>query len=812
MNIQSIDISRSRLYPIVALDSILSHHLRHKIGHYLKIIVAIFFVISVTIYGITFTPFSNTLYVQQILAFTPKIIGILLIFISILLLFYVVEMFFRFSYFEEQHTVGEPTFDVLKILYASSSRDITEAFVRSDIGKEILLRCGITAPLCGEFLKKRNGKLLDAPIPEAGGASFDIRSLVAVILSADKEFRAFALHAGAHETDLLGSAEWLMRQNTLAKKEERWWAREHLATIPGIGKDWAYGEAYTLARYAREIVEQYDSYASIMSLKDSAEVMSLERILARSKGANAIMVGPSDSAAMDVVFDFARAITRGAITPELEHKKIFAFDYNIITSALQNKNDYETTLMAIFEEAVRAGNIILVISNIPAFIAHAQSLGSDVITLLEPYLSSSRLQVIATSDMDNFHNAIETRATIMAQFEKVVVPEPSEAKTIPILEHVAENLEARHFVFFTYGAIEEAFRSAENYLPDGVLPDKAIGLLIEVVPQCVKEKKVLVERNDILALIRTKTSMPVGEIQEAERTKLLSLETFLHERVVGQDEAIKVVSNALRRARAGVRNMKRPIGSALFLGPTGVGKTETVKALAESFFGDEKAISRFDMSEYQTSDALERLIGFSEGERVGALTKALKERPYGILLLDEFEKAHKGILDLFLQVLDEGFFSDMRGKRVGARNVIIIATSNAGSDLIWEAGQQGLDPVIMKDKIISKIIERGIYKPELLNRFDAVVLFNPLGEKELAQIARIMLQKLQKRLREKSLDLIITDELVDVVIKHGTDPLFGARPMNRAIQEKVEQAVAEKLIRGEIREGSQVILSSADLV
>ncbi|OHA84803.1 MAG: hypothetical protein A2481_02575 [Candidatus Yonathbacteria bacterium RIFOXYC2_FULL_47_9] len=813
MNIKSLNITKHHLYPIVVLDHILSHRTRHSVGRFLDVSIVILFFATIVSYGLKFIPFIDALYIEQATMIAPKIMGLLLVLISILLFIIILELFFRFSYFEEHETTNEPTFDVLKILYTATDGDLTKSFIQSAAGEKILLRCGIpTTALQTEFLAKRSGILFDAPFPEITDGPFTLSSLVLFLLSVDEEFRTFIVRGGIREPDLVGCAEWVMRQNALAKKQERWWSHERLAAIPGIGKDWAYGAAFTLARYGKEIVERYDTYASTMSLKDTAEVTSLERILARSTGADAIIVGLSEAASMDVVFNFARSIARGIVTPELEGKKIFVLDYNLIVAALHTKDEYETTMITIFEEAINAGNIILVISNLPAFLAHARSLNSDVVTLVEPYLSSGRLQAIATIDMDNFHNVVEQNAVLMSQFEKVVVTEPSEAKMVPILERVAENLESRNPVFFLYSAIDEALRSAENYLPDGVLPDKAVSLLIEVVPQCMQAHKVIVDRSDILTLIKTKTNIPVGEIQTAEREKLLSLEQFLRERVVGQDEAIKVTANALRRARAGVRNMKRPIGSALFLGPTGVGKTETVKALADLFFGDEKAILRFDMSEYQTADSLERLIGFSEGERAGTLTKALKERPYGVLLLDEFEKANKEILDLFLQVLDEGFFSDMRGKRVSARNVIIVATSNAGSEFIWEAREQGLEVSTMKDKILSKIIERGVYRPELLNRFDAVVLFNPLGEKELAQIARIMLQKLQKRLKEKNLELVITDDLVNAVIKHGTDPLFGARPMNRAIQEKVEQAIAEKLIRGEIGEGSQVVILPEELI
>jgi len=302
-----------------------------------------------------------------------------------------------------------------------------------------------------------------------------------------------------------------------------------------------------------------------------------------------------------------------------------------------------------------------------------------------------------------------------------------------------------------------------------------------------------------------------------EKEKLLHLEDILHERIIGQEEAVSLISGAMRRARAGVRSPQQPIGSFLFIGPTGVGKTETSKALAEVFFGDEAAISRLDMSEYQTDDALARLIGSFEGGRTGALSKILREKPYGVLLLDEFEKTNQEVHDLFLQILDEGFFSDMKGKRVNARNIIFIATSNAGSDIIWDMVKRGEmsagggSASGVKDELVEEIIKRGKFKPELINRFDGVVLFHPLEIDHLVKIAHLMLTKLKKRLLGRGVDLVVNDALVNYVAKNGYDPVFGARPMKRIIQEKVEQAVAEKLISGELHKGSKMEFALRDL-
>jgi len=277
------------------------------------------------------------------------------------------------------------------------------------------------------------------------------------------------------------------------------------------------------------------------------------------------------------------------------------------------------------------------------------------------------------------------------------------------------------------------------------------------------------------------------------------------------NEAILAIGSSLRRARSGIESANKPLGSFLFLGPTGVGKTETAKALSEVFFDSDKKIIRLDMSEYSGGDSLSRLLGSFETGKQGVLTSLLRENQYGVLLLDEFEKANGEVHNLFLQILDEGVFSDMVGKKVNARNLIIIATSNAGSSTIWDYVKESKSLAENKQKIIDEIIHDGLFKPELINRFDGVILFHPLSESDLKQVATIMLKKLAKRLEEKSLELVITDELVDYLVQKGSDPTFGARPINRAIQDNVEEIVARKLISGEAQPGSKIIIIREEL-
>jgi ATP-dependent Clp protease ATP-binding subunit ClpA len=510
----------------------------------------------------------------------------------------------------------------------------------------------------------------------------------------------------------------------------------------------------------------------------------------------------------ELVAMLGMAIDRGYAYGELEKKKVFYLRTTNLLSWIADKDDFENLFTTILKEARDVGNIILAIDNFGLLISTAHNFGSDIVSIFSIFFNSPDLHIIALSDKEKYHNVIEPNKALTSFFEKIDIPEKDKDAVLKILEDEVLAVEARGKVFITYPAIQAIVEGTERYFSEAFLYDKARDVLTEIVPYIKHQKRKIVTKEDILSFFVDKTGIPQGKIDSDEKEKLINLEISLHKRVVGQNEAIIAISNALRRARAGVGNTHRPIGSFLFLGPTGVGKTETTKALAETFFGTEDSILRFDMSEYKTSDALKRLIGSFEEDRSGLLSKKLREKPYCVLLLDEFEKTNKDVHDLFLQIIDEGFFSDMDGNRVNVRNTIIIATSNAGSDLIFDYVSHGESLVNKKDEIIKAIVEQGIFKPELINRFDGTILFSPLSETDLKKIAGLMLVKLEDRLKEKGIGISITDKLISSVASQGMDIAFGARPMNRYIQEKIEASIADKIIRGEIGAGDIVSLDT----
>lgn len=818
------DIEKSRLHPIVVLDTILSHRGRHIVSRINSIIlVGFFFVLMVVVVGNVYGAWNhqNAVILNTI---TPKLFGLALIALGIWLVVFLQEAFFRAYYFENVagikgdlvrgNDTGEEwdriTFEALHILLRARNEDLWRAFFSSPLGARVCLRAGISPSDARTFSAGRPIRALgEFEIPP--GEVLTAAKLAALLYDRDETFVQFLFERNLKREEWIAASAWVADEYAREKERERWWTRERLSRVPSMGADFSYGEAYALRRYATDLTETAVSVSGEEDVKQNSALVDLERVLLREKGQNALVVAPIASVATDLLRSLARRISNGTVPPALEHKRLYLLSPETIVAAAGEKAAFEQLFITMMNQAVVAGNSIIAFERIHAFSESVRPLGVNLMELLEPYLVSSRMQIIATADHNEFREILEPNAALMAHFSVVKITETESDETIRILENIAEGIEARHGVFFTYPAIAETVRAAEEYFSEGIMPDKAIDLLTELVPLAKAEKTGIITRSLVHALVERKTKIPMGEVTAPERDKLMQLEPLLHKRVIGQDEAVVAIAGAIRRARAGVRSEKRPIGNFLFLGPTGVGKTETAKALAEVFFGNEDALSRLDMTEYRTGDSLARLIGSFEGHESGTLSSMLREKPYGVVLLDEFEKTAPEALDLFLQVFDEGMFADMRGRKVSARQSIFIATSNAGSDLIWEKIKSGAPLANAKDEIITEIVGRGIFKPELLNRFDGVILFTPLDEEARRRIGRLMLEQFAKGMREKGIDVVITDALVEYVAAQGNDPAFGARPMRRAIQETVERIVAEKIIAGALPPGSRLELSPEDL-
>ncbi len=468
----------------------------------------------------------------------------------------------------------------------------------------------------------------------------------------------------------------------------------------------------------------------------------------------------------------------------------------------------ENQIRIIFLEAAFAGNVILVIEHLEHYLkGESNALHFDVSGILADFLSKPSFRLIATGATNEYHQLIEKQEQLVKYLETIEMSEPTESETMEIMLAQLEKYE-RKSVLVTYGGLREMVTSSSRHNWNVPLPERALDLMMDVWMFWNKKSQAdFVTEKTVAEYLSLKTGVAQGEIDTSERKKLLSLESVLHRQVIGQKEAVTQVAEALRRARSGVSDQQKPVGSFLFLGPTGVGKTETAKALAKVYFGDEKHVIRLDMSEFQTPSSIDRLLGSSQLGQEGRLVSQIKDNPYSLLLLDEIEKAYPDILDIFLQILDEGFVTDAFGEKINFRNCLIIATSNAGAALIKKMVENQAPAEEIKKAVVDWAVENNIFKVEFMNRFDGVIFFRPLNQKELLDVVWLKLRNFATRLdKEKNIQIDFEENLAEEIIKRGYDPIFGARSLNRYIEDTVENLVAKKIIAGEAQNGEKITI------
>lgn len=738
-----------------------------------------------------------------------RVRGLFLISFSFFLTIFSLESYF-YSFYKRSHDLPDmPPFEVASILFYSDDEDITKGFLFSEIGDRTFKKLGITEDEIKEFLSNKDSRNFSKSFSKAFSVS-ELSDYTSLMFEEDIYLKDFLLKRGINLSDFTGAFEWAVEEENKKIEEEMWWSKNKLFRIPPIGKNWSYGQTFILERYGEDITDVPSSFFSAYEAVHDKNVLRLESILSKKSGANCIITSDDESSRMDILYMLSKRIRENISLSQLAHKRVFVLNANLIIENSSDKISLERDLTNVLVQAENARNVILVIPYFSAFLKSASALGVDVVSVISPFLSSRTIHIVALDSKSEFHSFIENKTSLMEHFEVLKIDIKSGEGIMAMLKEEAESIEKESHILVTYTALVAISQNAKQYFDAFAYADKAKDILFEVVSSCATRGIKIIFPEHINEIVSSKTGIPTGTPKGEEKNKLLNLEKILHERVVGQEEAIKAISEALRRSRAGVRNTDKPIGSFLFLGPTGVGKTETTKALAQIFFDSEKSMSRLDMSEYKNADALGRLIGSFEENKAGILSTLIREKPYGVLLLDEFEKTNQDVLNLFLQILDEGFFGDSEGKKVNVRNNIIIATSNAGSELIWDEVKKGNNLALKKDFIIEQIVASGIFKPELLNRFDGVILFHPLSEKDLSQIARFMMNNFAQRMLEKGIEVEIGDKLISFLVSKGNDPKFGARPMNRAIASEVENLFAEKIIAGEIVKGSKVSFEIGD--
>jgi len=636
-----------------------------------------------------------------------------------------------------------------------------------------------------------------------GHQRVEVGDMMGALAKNDLIFKKILIDNNLKAGDIENLTWWLELLEERIAGQKKFWEWKNLVKRGSLAKTWAAGYTITLDKFGIDYSETVKKQSFPEIIGYQKEIKAVERILSRREINNCLLIGEPGVGKKSMVLALTQKSVLGESLSEINYKRVVQLNLPSLLAQTETTAEVEAILDTIFQEVVSAGNIILVIDEFHNFVGGKERPGViDISGVLGPYLNLPQFKILAVATFAGLHKYIEQNPSILALFEKVEVPEISERETLMILENLTPVLERKYKKFVSFPALREIVSMAKRYLPAIPFPKGAMDLLDEVMVYVSSTKEKIVLPKHVAKIVSEKTEIPVGEIEVKERETLLNLEKLIHQRIINQEEAVKEVSTALRRARAEVTVRKGTMGCFLFLGPTGVGKTETAKALAEIYFGSEARMIRLDMSEFQNVTDIPRLIG-SPGEE-GFLTTQVRERPFSLILLDEIEKAHPNILNLFLQVLDEGFLTDGLGRKVDFKNSIIIATSNAGYKVILEALREKTEWSGVRQKLLDYLFEEGIFRPEFINRFDAVVVFRPLSKENLLDIAELMLQKLKKNLKEKDIEFIITGALKEKIAELGFSPVFGAREMRRVIQDKVENVLASALLSGELKRGDKV--------
>lgn len=763
---------------------------------------------------------------------------------------------------------------------SAASRILKEAgAVYDQLQQTVIAAIGTKKPVSGltpDDFTPRTKRLIQAAVAEAARMSSTYvgteHLLLALLADEGSYANHFMAQCGVSRDSIILSLRELFSDHESSEGPQQ----DYPGFAPQQHRDGKSGSA--LQKYGRNLTEEAEkgNIDPVIGRKD--EIERVIQILSRRTKNNPCLIGEPGVGKTAIAEGLALKIVAGDVPEPLKNKKIISLDLTGMVAGTKYRGDFEERITAAIDEVKKSRDIILFIDELHTIIGSgAAEGGADAANILKPSLARGDFQVIGATTINEYRKHIEKDAALERRFQPVTVGEPTEEEAEEILKGLRDKYEAHHKVRITDEAIIAAVRLSSRYIADRFLPDKAIDLIDEAasrvrlraytapddlqelenrIKELEKEKSEAVNTQDFeraakvrdeqkklkaeLANKRTEweqknarrdgevtpediaeivsgwTGVPVVQLTEEESQRLLKLEKILHERIIGQDEAVSSVARAIRRGRVGLKDPRRPVGSFIFLGPTGVGKTELCKALAAAMFGDENAMIRFDMSEYMEKHTVSKLIGSPPGyvgyDEGGQLTEAVRRRPYSVLLFDEIEKAHPDVFNMLLQILDEGRLTDSQGRHVNFRNTVIIMTSNVGARLITERQKSlgffgGEEQAEKSEEEIRQAVLgelKQLFKPEFLNRVDDIIVFNKLSETDIGQIAKNLLSTLTGRLNELEIGCEFTDEAVKAIARAGYDELYGARPLKRAIMSKIEDPISEKMLDGSVKAGDTV--------
>lgn len=598
---------------------------------------------------------------------------------------------------------------------------------------------------------------------------------------------------------LVDGIKWYDQINRLVSEQSR------PKKTGGIARDWSFGYIPLLKRFAINLSESANNTFTV-KLDEHQQVLNQMIETLGSKGRqNVALVGGVGAGKTTILRSFAQRLLDGSekIPSTLRFRQVFLLDSSALISAAPGRGELEGLILRVLNEAYTAKNIIICLDNAQLFFE--EGVGSvDLTNVLLPILEAGNLRIIMTMDEQKLLQIGRRNPGLINALNKIMVSPANQAETIKVMQNKIIMTEYQRNVTYTYQALNEIYRLSERYIHDLEMPGRAINLM-ETAAGYASNK--LVTQNSVQEAIEKTLDVKVGVANvESEREVLLNLEDRIHERMINQTKAVRAVADALRRARAGVRDQDRPIGTFLFLGPTGVGKTELAKALADVYFGGEDRIIRLDMNEYVTNEDVARLIADGADDPNSLTARAMKQ-PFSVVLLDEIEKAHPNVLTTLLQLLDEGILRDIRNREVSFRDAIVIATSNAGSDRIREYIERGYQLDQFEKQFTDELINSNQFKPEFLNRFDEITVFRPLNKPELIQVVDLMLAGINKTLSYQKISVNVAEDAKLFLVDKGYDPRLGARPMRRVVQRAVENTVAKKMLGGKVTPGSTIDIS-----
>ena len=637
----------------------------------------------------------------------------------------------------------------------------------------------------------------------------------------------------------------------------------------------------TLDQYSRDLTQLATEGTLDPVVGREEEIQRVIQILSRRTKNNPCLIGEPGVGKTAIVEGIAERIVSGLVPDSVQGKRVVSLDLSGIVAGSKYRGEFEERIKKVIQEVTKAGNVLLFIDELHTIIGAGGAEGAiDASNILKPALARGEIQIMGATTITEYRKYVEKDAALERRFQPVTVEEPGEEQTVAILKGLRGKYEAHHHVKITDEAVEAAVRLSARYINDRFLPDKAIDLMdeaaarvrfgvsnhteklaelrnqitekelqledalsnsdIALAKQCKEEKEALeaelekqtkkaqreirrknlsVTEDDVADVVSGWTKIPVKKLAEGEAARLKKLEATLHKRVVGQEEAVTAVAKAVRRGRVGLKDPRRPIGSFLFLGPTGVGKTEISKALAEAVFGNEQAMIRVDMSEYMEKHSVSKMIGSPPGyvghEDGGQLSEKVRRNPYSVILFDEIEKAHPDVFNILLQVLDDGHITDSQGRKVDFKNTIIIMTSNAGAQSIVEPKKLGFassddekqNYERMKNSVMEEV--RRIFKPEFLNRIDETIVFRSLNKNDMKQIVTLMLKDLTDRCKSQmDITLHVRDSVKNYIVEKAYEPKYGARPLRRKIQNEIEDQLAEEILDGKVKKGDEVIVTT----